>query len=394
MLSHRHTLRASYIGYITQAIVNNLTPLLFVTFQRTFQIPLPLITTLVTLNFIVQLAVDLLATKYVDRIGYRPCIVAAHVLSALGIAGLAVFPFVGPSPYAGLLVCTFLYAIGGGLLEVLVSPIVEACPTENKSASMSLLHSFYCWGHAGVVLLSTLFFSLCGIQNWRFLVALWALVPLANAFYFGKVPIATLTEEGQPMPMKQLFSKSVFWVFILLMVCAGASEQALSQWTSFFAETGLGVSKTVGDLSGPCTFALLMGLSRLLYAKKSSRLPLLPFMVGSGVLCVISYLLAALSPWPFLGLLGCGLCGLSVGILWPGTFSLASPVFPRGGTALFAMLALAGDLGCSVGPTVTGMVAGAAGGNLHTGILTSLVFPCCLILGLLLLTRMFRRRSA
>lgn len=390
-LSYRHTRYASYLGYITQAIVNNFAPLLFVTFQQSFQIPLSQITTLITANFLIQLAVDLLASKFVDRIGYRPCVVAAHFLSAAGIAGLAVFPSLFASPYGGLFAAMALYAVGGGLLEVLISPIVEACPTENKSAAMSLLHSFYCWGHAGVVILSTVFFSLAGIGSWRILAFLWALAPLCNAFFFSRVPIATLTENGESLSFRRLFSSKLFWIFALLMVCSGASEQALSQWSSAFAESGLSVSKTVGDLAGTCVFALLMGLSRLFYARKSGSISLLPFMVGSGVLCIISYLLAALSPWPVLGLLGCGLCGLSVGILWPGTFSLASAAFPRGGTALFALLALAGDLGCSSGPTVTGLVAEAAQGRLQTGLLVALVFPVLLLVGLVLYSRMKKR---
>lgn len=386
-LTYRHTLAASYVGYITQAIVNNFAPLLFLTFQTTYQIPLSLITTLVTANFLIQLLVDLLASKFVDRIGYRPCVVAAHFLSAIGIAGLSFFPSLFANPYLGLFAAMALYAVGGGLLEVLVSPIVEACPTENKSASMSLLHSFYCWGHAAVVILSTVFFTTLGIRHWRVLALLWALVPLCNGLFFWKVPIATLTENGEGLSFGKLFSSKLFWIFVLLMVCSGASEQALSQWSSAFAESGLKVSKTIGDLAGPCLFALMMGCARLFYAKKSNRLSLVPTMVCSGILCIISYLLASLSPWPVLGLLGCGLCGLSVGVLWPGTFSLASAAFPRGGTALFALLALAGDLGCSAGPTVTGLVAGAADGDLHTGLLFALVFPCLLLVGLWLCRR-------
>lgn len=382
--NYNHTLKASYIGYITQAIVNNFIPLLFLTFQGMFGISLEKITLLVTINFGIQLLVDFLSAKFMDKIGYRRAVVAAHIFAAAGLAGLGIFPDLFQDPYIGILLCVSLYAIGGGLIEVLISPIVEACPTDKKDAAMSLLHSFYCWGSVLVILVSTLFFSVFGIGNWRFLAVLWALVPAVNAVLFSKVPIAMLTEEGGGMSISSLMKDKVFWLFAFIMICAGASEQAMSQWASAFAESGLHVSKTIGDLAGPCMFAVLMGTSRMFYAKFSEKMNLTAFMIGSGMLCIVSYLLAACSPNPILSLVGCGLCGLSVGILWPGAFSLASAKRPRGGTAMFALLALAGDLGCSSGPTLVGMVSNAFGGSIHIGLLAALVFPVCLIMGLLL----------
>lgn len=387
-LNYNHTLYASYLGYVTQAIVNNFAPLLFLTFQSEFDIPLGQITMLVTINFGLQLLVDLFSAKFVDRIGYRVCVVSAHFCAAAGLVGMAVLPRIMP-PYQGLLAAIVLYAIGGGLIEVLISPIVEACPTQRKAAAMSLLHSFYCWGHVFVVLMSTAFFALFGTANWRVMACIWALLPLFNAFYFARVPIAQLNEEGDGMSIKALFSMKLFWVFMLLMVCAGASEQAMSQWASAFAESGLKVNKTVGDLAGPCMFAVFMGLSRLFYAKYSHKVSLKGFMAGSGCLCIVSYLLAAFAPHPLVALLGCGLCGLSVGIMWPGTFSLATQRCPTGGTAMFALFALAGDLGCSSGPTLVGLVADAAGG-LKSGLTAALTFPVLLLLGLYLLRRMSR----
>lgn len=379
--NYNHTLKACYVGYITQAIVNNFVPLLFLTFQSSYQISLDKITMLVTVNFLVQLTVDLLATKLIDKIGYRVSVVAAHLFAATGMVGLAILPAVLPDPFVGLLLSVVIYAIGGGIIEVLISPIVEACPTERKEAAMSLLHSFYCWGQVFVVLFSTAFFLVIGIENWPVLAVIWAVIPFLNAIFFTRVPIAKLMDEGETsMPMRQIFSMKIFWVFVVLMVCAGASELAMSQWASAFAESGLGVSKTIGDLMGPCLFAVLMGTARVLYAKLSERINLIAFMVGSGVLCILSYLLAALAPVPALGLVGCALCGFSVGILWPGTFSLASAKCPRGGTALFALLALAGDLGCSGGPTAVGLVSDAFGGDIKSGLLVALVFPVILIL--------------
>ncbi len=391
-LSYNHTLYASYLGYVTQAIVNNFAPLLFLTFQSELGIPLSQITLLVTFNFGVQLLVDLASTLFVDRLGYRRCAVIAHVCCALGLAGLAVLPELLPHPYVGLLAAVCLYAVGGGLIEVLISPIVEACPTEKKDAAMSLLHSFYCWGCVLVIALSTAFLALLGSDSWRMLPLLWALVPAANAMLFSRVPVNSLTPEGGGMSVRELLRSSGFWLLALLMVCAGASELSMSQWASAFAEKGLGISKTLGDLAGPCFFAVLMGLARVLYAAFSDRISLLGFMRGSCVLCVASYLLAVFAPHPALALLGCGLCGLSVGILWPGVFSIAAGRMPAGGTALFALLALGGDLGCSSGPTLVGFVSERAGGVLQAGLLAAILFPLVLLAGSFWLRRILPER--
>lgn len=390
--NYNHTLYASYLGYVCQAIVNNLAPLLFLTLQRTYGISLGQITLLVTFNFGVQLLVDLASTLFVDRLGYRRCAVIAHVCCALGLAGLAVLPELLPHPYVGLLAAVCLYAVGGGLIEVLISPIVEACPTEKKDAAMSLLHSFYCWGCVLVIALSTAFLALLGSDSWRMLPLLWALVPAANAMLFSRVPVNSLTPEGGGMSVRELLRSSGFWLLALLMVCAGASELSMSQWASAFAEKGLGISKTLGDLAGPCFFAVLMGLARVLYAAFSDRISLLGFMRGSCVLCVTSYLLAVFAPHPALALLGCGLCGLSVGILWPGVFSIAAGRMPAGGTALFALLALGGDLGCSSGPTLVGFASERAGGVLQAGLLAAILFPLVLLAGSFWLRRILPER--
>lgn len=394
-LTYRHTISACFIGYIVQAILNNFAPLLFLTFQSSYRIPLTQITMLVTVNFGVQLLVDLLSAGFVDKIGYRASMGIAHLTSALGLVLLAFLPELLPAPFFGLLIAVIVYAVGGGLLEVLVSPIVESCPTDNKAKAMSLLHSFYCWGHVGVVLISTAFFAVFGIGNWKILAVLWAVVPFLNFFLFLRVPIAPLVPEGEKgLRLGELVRMRLFWVLFLMMMGAGASEQAVSQWASTFAEQGLGVSKTVGDLAGPMAFAVCMGLSRAFYGKRGDRIDLDRFMAASGVLCVASYLLISLVPVPALGLAGCALCGLSVGIMWPGTFSKAAATLRGGGTALFALLALAGDLGCSGGPTLAGMVSGAAGNDLHAGILAAVVFPVLLLLGLALLRREKRRAGA
>ena len=380
---YHKTIYACFLGYIVQAIVNNFVPLLFLTFEETYQIPLSRITLLVTINFAVQLLVDLLAIGFVDRIGYRVSILIAHIFSAGGVLLLTVLPDRCSEPFVGLLIAVIIYATGGGLLEVLVSPIIESCPTDNKEAAMSLLHSFYCWGHVGVVFLSTVFFAVFGIDNWKIMAIIWACIPLANTILFAKVPIAPLIGEGEKgLTIKELYSKKLFWLFLLMRICAGASEQAVSPWASTFAEKGLGVSKTIGDLAGPMFFAICMGLSRAYYGKFGEKINLQLFMIGSSMLCVVSYLGIVFFTIPALGLISCGIAGLSVGIMWPGTFSMASASIKRGGTAMFALMALAGDLGCAGGPTVVGMVSSHFSDNLQMGTLAAIVFPVILCVGL------------
>ena len=387
--NYKMTMYACFIGYVVQAVVNSFVPLLFVTFQTEYHIPLTQITLLITVNFVIQLVVDLLSAGFVDKIGYRASAIIAHACGGTGIFLLTILPELFSNPFYGILLAVMVYAIGGGLIEVLISPILEACPTDNKESAMSLLHSFYCWGCTGVVLLSTLFFALFGTSHWKILALIWVLLPAANLILFTKVPIYSLHEEGESgMSISELFRVKVFWLLMAMMLCAGASEQAVSQWASTFAEKGLHIQKTVGDLVGPMMFSVLMGLSRLIYGKYGEKLNLDRFMKGSCVLCVASYLCISLVPVPIVGLIGCAICGFSVGIMWPGTFSKASAAIKRGGTVLFAMLALAGDLGCSGGPTLVGFVSSAFSGNLRLGILTAIVFPVLLFAGLCTFSRL------
>lgn len=386
---YNKTITACFVGYIVQAIINNFVPLLFLTFERTYQIPLSQITLLVTINFGVQLLVDLLSVKFVDKIGYRASMVIAHLCSAAGLVLLTILPEVMDPAFLGILTAVVVYAIGGGLLEVLVSPIVEACPSDHKEKAMSMLHSFYCWGHVGVVALSTLYFYIVGISNWKLLAVIWAVIPLANALAFAKVPIAPLLPEGESgLRMKDLLGMKLFWILFIMMVCAGASEQAVSQWASTFAEQALGITKTLGDLAGPMAFAILMGASRFFYGKYGDRIDLDRFMIFSSLLCILSYLGISLIPVPLVSLAACAVCGLSVGIMWPGTFSKASQALRRGGTAMFALLALGGDVGCSGGPTLVGLISSSLNDNLKAGILAAIIFPVLLLTGILLCRRM------
>ncbi len=388
--NYKKTLAACYLGFVTQAISANFAPLLFLTFRSTYGITLEKIAMIPMVFYLAQLLIDLAATKFADKIGYRTCVVVSQVVSAAGLASMAVLPELLPVPFAGILISVVLYAVGSGLIEVLVSPIVEACPFEHKDGAMSLLHSFYCWGAVGVISGSTLFFALFGVENWKILTLLWALVPLYNTWNFITCPIERLVEEGKSMGVGQLLRLPLFWLIILLMVCTGASEATMAQWASAFTESALGVSKAVGDLAGPGLFALFMGASRMLYGKFSERLHLTRVMLLCGVMCAGCYLLASLSPSPMLGLAGCALCGLSVGIMWPGSISISAQKCPRGGTAMFAFLALAGDLGATVSPAMVGSLSELAGGNLKAGLLIATAFPAVLVIGLLALKKKAR----
>lgn len=372
------TVVSCYIGYVSQAIVNNFYPLLFVMFQKELGITLSQLSFMITANFGIQLITDIICSRAVDKIGYRISVVAAHFFCAAGLALLGVLPFV-MVPYAGLLISTMLSAVGGGIIEVVVSPIIEACPSDNKASAMSLLHSFYCWGQMAVVLVSTLAFKFAGIGSWRLLCLVWAMIPFVNAFLYMRVPLNTLpkTEKGG---IKELFRQKMFWVFFFMMVCAGASELTMSQWASAFAESGLGVTKSTGDILGPCMFALFMGIARVFYGKSGEKIRLSSFMAGSSALCVLAYLLAVLAPHPMLSFAGCALCGLSVGIMWPGTFSIGAKAMPQGGTAMFALFALGGDIGCTSGPTVAGHIAAAFGSNLKVGFAFGTVFPFAMLI--------------
>ena len=385
--NYKKTLIACYLGFITQAIAANFAPLLFLTFKDTYEISFEMIALVPMIFYLTQLLVDLVAVKFADIIGYRICVVASQVVSAVGLILMAFLPDILPNPFIGILISVVLYAIGSGLIEVLLSPIVEACPFENKAGVMSLLHSFYCWGAVGVILGSTLFFAIFGTAHWPILTLIWAVVPLLNIFNFITCPIERLVEDGEGLRIGQLLRLPLFLLMSLLMICVGASEATMTQWASAFTESALGVSKTVGDLAGPCLFAIFMGLSRVFYGKKSAKVDLTKVMLGCSSLCVICYLLAALSPIPIIGLIGCALCGLAVGIMWPGTISISSQKCPKGGTAMFAFLALAGDLGAAVGPTMVGGIADAVGGNLKTGLLFAALFPIVMILGLVPLVK-------
>ena len=393
-LNYRHTVTACCLGSVTMAASTNLPPLLFLIFHESLGVPLGQITLLITLNFLIQLTVDLLAALFADRIGYRPLLVAAPLLSAAGLAALGTLPRILPVPMVGLLIADVLYSLGGGLYEALVSPTVEACPTRNKVAMMGFLHSFYCWGTVAVILLSTAYLAFFEKGAWWGLPLLWAILPVVDAVMLAVVPLpAVEAEAGESGGARNLLRRPLFLGFLVMMTLVGASELSMSQWASAFAESGLRVSKSLGDLAGPCLFAGLMGLMRVFYAVRSERIDLRRWLCCSAAAAAVGYLTATLAPHPAVAFAGCALTGLAVGMLWPGLLSLAARYFPHGGTPLFSICALFGDLGCSLGPTVVGFVAEGAGGALATGLLVAAAFPALLAMGLLLLGLYGRRKG-
>ncbi len=382
---YNKTLLACYLGFITQAITANFTPLLFLMFNKNYEVSLGKIALIPAVFFLTQLVVDIICAQVVDKIGYRKCIITSCLCSALGLILLAFLPELFADPFVGIIISVVVYAIGSGLVEVLGSPIVEACPFDHKEAVMSLLHSFYCWGSVGVIVISTLFFKFAGIGNWKLLSCIWAVIPLYNIYNFATCPIEQPNGGEKGMGLVALFKLPLFWVAIILMICAGASELSMAQWASAFAESALGLSKNIGDLAGPCLFAVAMGTVRAVFGKFGHKLNLMRFMIFSGALCVVSYLLASLSTMPMLGLLGCIFCGFSVAIMWPGTISICSPRIPKGGTALFAMLAMSGDLGGAAGPAIVGNISQIFNNNLKAGLLAGSIFPVVLIVMILLI---------
>lgn len=386
--SFKPTILACFLGYITQAIMINFPPLLFVFFGKEYGLSQFEITLLIASNFVFELVVDMIASKNADKIGYRKLVVLAEAMGALGLVTLALAPVIfSGSELIGLVLGMIFCGIGGGLMEVLISPIVEACPTKNKEGFMSLLHSFYCWGQLGVVLISTLIFEFVSIESWQILSCAWTIIPITGLILFTFCPINKLVEEGKGESLGSLLKNKTFWLFLIMMLCAGASELVMSQWASYFAETALNVDKWVGDLFGPCMFALAMALTRVFYAKFSEKIKLDVAILISSVVCVATYLIVILSQNPVFSLIGCASCGFGCGLLWPGTFSLASKRIPNGGVLMFGVLALLGDAGCLVGPGLAGAISGAFDGDIKYGFAIALIFPVVLIIASILLIK-------
>lgn len=382
-LNYKHTVAASFIGYLVLSITGVFVPLLFVTFQNDYGISLEKTTLLVTLNFSTQVVFDLVAPKLIKWFGIRRTCIASHLLTAAGLMLLSVVPDLFQDKFIGIALCVFLYAAGVAVAEIIVNIVVESCPSDSTAGALSFLHSGYCWGSVLVVLVSTVFFNVFGTESWKILAVIWGVIPIINALFFTKVPIPEPQEAE--VPAKKLLSMKTFWIMLVLVVLAGASEQSVEQWVSTFAEASLNVSKSTGDLAGILMFSVMMGVARLIFAKFSVKLDLKKTMIASLALCAVSYLVITLSPSAVLSLIGCAVCGLSVGILMPGSFGLSVGSL-KGGNFLFALMALSGDLGCSLGPSAVGAASGHFGGDLNKGILCAIVFPIAM-LGILIVMK-------
>lgn len=385
--SFKGTICASCIGYFTQAILINFPPLLFITFQNGFGVSLSQLSLLIATNFATELIVDLICSKYAPKVGYRKCVIIAQLSAIIGLCLFPTLPFAMSNKLLALIIANIFCGIGGGMMEVLISPIVEACPTTNKGGMMSLLHSFYCWGQMGVVLISTILFLTIGIEHWRYITLAWAIVPLIDLILFCFVPINTLEPEGKTSSFITLFKNKAFWIIFVMMLCAGSSEIAISQWASAFAEAGLGVEKWLGDLIGPCLFAVAMGSTRLFYSKKADKINVDNAILLSACFTVFAYCVVIFAPIAQISLIGCALCGVGCGILWPASFSSATRRIPSGGVAMFGLLALSGDLGCLCGPVIAGTISDAFGGNLKLGFLFAMIFPILMAVMVLLLKK-------
>lgn len=391
--TYKSTKLACYTGYIVQAVICNLAPLLFVIFSEKFQISLEKLALLITINFATQMLVDITSVKYVDIVGYRAIAVTSQGLAFIGLSSMAILPNILPNPYYGISLSIILCAIGSGLTEVIISPIVESIPGEKKTSEMALLHSFYCWGQVLTVLITTPLLLLLGDNYWYIVPALWAVIPLLNSIKFLRVPLTKTLSKEERTPLKELFFSKQFITSIIIMICAGASELAMSQWSSYFAETGLKVSKVMGDLLGPCLFAILMGLGRTIFGFNGERVNIKIILSLCAGLCIICYIGTSLINSPIISLLLCALTGLGVSVMWPGTFSLTAKIFPKGGGSMFGVLAFAGDTGCTLGPwfvsfmTIAARTGATDGEALKVGLGFGAIFPIIMIVSLLLLNR-------
>ncbi len=383
----KHTFRACFMGFFIQSIVCVFTPLLFVIFNTEYKISLPLITMISTVNFVVQFITDGFSIFFLQKIGYRKAGILAHFFAFCGLVILGTVAPRMPNMYLWIMIAVVLYSIGGGLLEVVLSPIIENTPSKSKSGTMSMLHSMFSVGSVATVLLTTIGLKIFGWQSWKYISVMWAILPFLNMIYFFFIPINEGNENIEREPIWSFFRDRAFWGFLLVMMCGGAAEIGISQWASAFAETSLGISKTAGDVIGPCMFAVMMGVARMLHSRYPHLITLSKAIMYSGILATVCYLGAALVPIPFVALAFCGLCGFAVGIMWPGTLSLATRKYPAAGGTLFAVMALAGDLGCTAGPTAVGFVASIFGGNLRTGLLIGAFFPIVMVAGLMALNR-------
>lgn len=369
---------AGYVGFIVQAIVNNFLPILFIVFQDVYGLGYEKLGRLIVINFATQMFIDFITPKIIHKLGYRRAAFLCQFTACVGLCLMAVLPRFMSNTYLAIIISIVFYATGSGLMEVILSPMIEMLPTGNKSGNMAVLHSFYCWGQTVVVPLTTLMVFIFGRENWTYIPLVWAVVPFVNMFTFLRVPIVEPDSEEKQSTFLELARTPKFVVYMVMMLCAGASEIAMSQWSSLFVEQALGVSKAIGDIVGPCLFALFMALGRVIYASLSKKVSFTRLLIWLNLLCFICYVMVALCHIAVLSLVFCALCGLSVSISWPGIYSAGARTFKTGGAVMFSAFAMCGDTGCALGPGLVGLVAEYT--NLNVGFLVAAVFPLIMVI--------------
>lgn len=348
---------ACYIGYVVQAVVNNLLSLLFVIFNaQPYNISLEKLGSIIFINFAAQLFIDYISVFFTSRFGYKKCVVFAQATSVVGFVLLGFLPRV-IEPYFGILFSILFLAVGSGLIEVLISPIIEALPSDNKASNMSFLHSFYCWGQVLTVIGTTALVFALGNDKWFYIPFVWSIIPFINTLLFTRCDILELENNSAHSSALSLLKNKSVYKYMVFMFCAGASEITMVQWSSFFVEKGFGTEKWLGDLIGPCLFAVLMGIGRIGYGILGKKVSLERLLCYFSALCFVCYLVVALSNNGIICALGCAVCGLSVSVMWPGVISLSAEKFHSSGTAIFSLMAMLGDIGCAVGPWILGLIA-------------------------------------
>lgn len=374
-----------YIGYVVQAVINNFLPILFIVFQDIYGLGYEKLARLIAVNFITQIITDFLTPKIVNKIGYRKAIILCQAAATTGLLMLGILPRFVSNVYPVIIFSIIVYAFGSGLIEVLFSPVIEHLPIDNKSGNMSLLHSFYCWGQAFTIIVTTALVSFFGYKGWANIPLVWAVLPFIDMLLFIKAPIVEPKEDEKEQGFKELFKNRKFKLYMLMMLCAGASEIAMAEWASMFAQQSLGVSKVIGDLTGPCLFAIFMGLGRIWYAAVSNKISFTKAIIVLNSICAVCYLGVAFCKISVLALVFCAVCGFTVSISWPGIYSLGAETFPKGNAVMYSTFALCGDMGCCLGPWVLGFVAEFFG--LNAGFAVATVFPITMVATALLVNK-------
>ncbi len=369
---------AGYVGFVVQAIVNNFLPILFIVFQNVYNLSYEKLGRLILFNFATQMFIDLITPKIIAKIGYRKAASLSQGAAAAGLILLGTLPSLMNNTYLAIIISIIIYATGSGLMEVILSPMIEMLPTGNKSGNMAVLHSFYCWGQAFTVLVTTGLVFLFGFKQWYFIPAIWAIIPFLNMFSFLRVPIVQPSPDEKMSTFSELVKKPLFLVYMVMMFCAGASEIAMAEWASIFAQNALGVSKAIGDITGPCAFALFMGTGRVVYAKLSKKVSFTKMLVILNIFCFVCYMVVAVCKIPIIALIFCAVCGFTVSISWPGIYSAGARTFTTGGAVMFSVFAMCGDTGCALGPWLIGVLADKF--SLNVGFAAASVFPLVMVI--------------